>query len=54
LHSNDVQADAKRLREDGYVYIGNSSFYGPANRSNQSQAIEQGKKVRAAIVLFKN
>jgi hypothetical protein len=54
LHSNDVQADAKRLREDGYVYIGGSSFYGPANRSNQSQAIEQGKKVGAAAVLFKS
>lgn len=53
LHSNDVQADAKRLREDGYLYIGGSSFYGPANRSNQSQAIEQGRKVGAAIVLFK-
>jgi hypothetical protein len=53
LHSNNVQADAKRLREDGYVYIGSSSFYGPANRSNQSQAIEQGKKVGAAVVLFK-
>lgn len=53
LHSNDVQADAKRLREDGYIYIGSSSFYGPANRSNQSQAMEQGKKVGAAIVLFK-
>lgn len=53
LHSNDVQADAKRLREDGFIYIGSSSFYGPANRSNQSQAIEQGKKVHAAIVLFK-
>ena len=53
LHSNDVQADAKRLREDGYIYIGSSSFYGPANRSNQSQALEQGKKVGAAIVLFK-
>ena len=52
-HSNDVQADAKRLNEDGYVYIGSSSFYGPANKSNQSQAIAQGKKVGAAIVLFK-
>jgi S1-C subfamily serine protease len=54
LHSNDVQADAKRLREDGYVYIGGSSFYGPANKSNQTQAIEQAKKVGAAIVLFKS
>src|ERR1039458_3347059 len=54
LHSNDVQADAKRLREEGYVYIGGSSFYGPANRSNQGQAIEQAKKVGAAVVLFKS
>ncbi len=53
LHSNDVQADAKRLREDGYLYIGSSSFYGPANKSNQSQAIEEGKRVGAAVVLFK-
>ena len=54
LHSNDVQADAKRLREEGYVYIGGSSFYGPANRSNQGHAIEQAKKVGAAVVLFKS
>jgi hypothetical protein len=54
LHSADMQADAKRLREDGYVYIGESSFYGPANRSNQDQAAEQGKKVGAAVVLFKS
>jgi serine protease Do len=53
LHSNDIQADAKRLREDGYIYIGSSSFYGPANRSNQFQAVEQAKKVGAAVVLFK-
>ncbi|MFI4869435.1 MAG: PDZ domain-containing protein [Steroidobacterales bacterium] len=52
-HSNDVNADAKRMAEDGYVYIGSSSFYGPANRSNQSQAIAQGEKVGAAVVLFK-
>src|ERR1700691_1412057 len=53
LHSDDVQADAKRLREDGYIYIGSSSFYGPANRSNEQQAIAQGQSVGAAIVLFK-
>lgn len=52
-HSSDVMADAKRMAEDGYVYIGSSSFYGPANRSNQSQAIAQGEKVGAAVVLFK-
>ena len=54
LHSADVQADAKRMTEDGYVYIGESSFYGPANKSNQEQAVEQGKKVGASIVMFKS
>jgi hypothetical protein len=52
-HSNDVMADAKRMAEDGYIYIGSSSFYGPANKSNQAQAVAQGKKVGAAVVLFK-
>lgn len=52
-HSSDVMADAKRMAEDGYVYIGGSSFYGPANKSNQAQAVAQGKKVGAAVVLFK-
>lgn len=52
-HSSDVKADAKRMAEDGYVYIGSSSFYGPANRSNERQAIAQGEKVGAAVVLFK-
>jgi len=54
MHSADMQADGKRLREDGYVYIGESSFYGPANRSNQEQAVAQGKKVGASAVLFKS
>ena len=40
--------------EDGYVFIGESSFYGPANRSNQDQAVDQGKKVGASVVLFKS
>jgi hypothetical protein len=53
-YSANVQADAKRLAEDGYAFIGESSFYGPANRSNQEQAVAQGKKVGAAVVLFKS
>jgi hypothetical protein len=52
-HSSDIKVDAKRMAEDGYLYIGSSSFYGPANRSNRSQAIAQGEKVGAAVVLFK-
>jgi PDZ domain-containing protein len=53
-HSADMQADGKRLLEDGYAFIGESSFYGPANRSNQEQAVAQGKKVGASVVLFKS
>jgi PDZ domain len=53
-YSGKPQADAKRLAEDGYVFIGESSFYGPANRSNQEQAVVQGRKVGAAVILFKS
>jgi len=50
-HSSDLKADAKRLEEDGYVLLGTSSFFGPSNRSTQAQAIEQGKKVGASLVM---
>jgi len=53
-HSNDLNADGKRLREQGYILIGTSSFYGPANRSNANQALQQGKKVGASLVLVKS
>jgi hypothetical protein len=44
LHSANMQADGKQMAEEGYVFIGESSFYGPANESNQEQAVDQGKK----------
>jgi hypothetical protein len=53
-HSNDVDADAKRMAEDGYVLIGISSFFGPSKTGTQSQAIEQGKRVGAAVILVKS
>jgi len=53
-HSNDLQSDGKHLREQGYVLIGTSSFYGPANRSNAQQAVAEGKKVGAALVMVKS
>jgi len=53
-HSTDLNADAKRLREQGYMLIGTSSFYGPANRSNAKQAEAEGKKVGAALVLVRS
>ena len=54
LHSANMQADGKQMAEEGYVFIGESSFYGPANKSNQEQAVDQGKKVGAAVVMFKS
>ena len=54
LHSANMQADGKQMAEDGYVFVGESSFYGPANKSNQEPAVEQGKKVGAAVVMFKS
>ena len=51
--SDDIRQDAKRLAKDGYVFIGESSFVDLADRSRQAQAVMQGKKVGASVVLFK-
>lgn len=52
-HSNDVDADVKRLNEDGYWLIGTSSFFGPSKMANKEDAIAQGQKVGAALVMLK-
>jgi hypothetical protein len=54
VYSNDPNADAKRLAENGYVMIGQSSFFGPSNNGRQSLAVEQAKRVGAAIVMIKS
>ena len=51
LHSANMQADRKQMADEGYVFIGESSLYGPANKSDRKQAIDQGKKVGAAVVI---
>jgi hypothetical protein len=53
-HSDNVQADAMRMATDGYVLIGTSSFYAPANKVTKDQAIAQGKEVGASVVLIKS
>jgi hypothetical protein len=53
-HSENIQADAMRLAADGYVLIGTSSFYAPANKATKDQAIAQGKDVGASVVLIKS
>ena len=44
-----TQDGLQSLLRDGYIVIGQSNFNGPL--ANQSQAIQQGKKVGAHIVL---
>lgn len=53
-HSADVQADFKNMAENGFVMIGSSSFYGPANKVSKGQAIEEAKRIGAAVVLVKS
>jgi S1-C subfamily serine protease len=53
-HSADLQSDAKRMAEEGYILIGTASFSGAANKVHESQAVEQGKKVGAPVVLVKS
>jgi hypothetical protein len=52
-HSDDVKADAKRLAENGYVMIGSSSFFGPSKMANKADAIAQGEKIGAALIMVK-
>jgi hypothetical protein len=49
MRGNDVKSDALNMMENGYVLLGYSDFYGP--KVNENQAIEQGKKVKASIVI---
>jgi len=53
-HGNDVKADAKHLQEEGYVLIGTSSFFGPSKIGTKEDAIAQGKKIGAALIMVKS
>ena len=53
-HSADTNADAHRMAEDGYLLIGYSSFTGAANRVKSSQALTEGKKLGASVVMIKS
>ena len=44
-----TQDGLQSLRREGYIVIGQSNFNGPL--ANQSQAIQQGKRVGAQVVL---
>jgi len=49
-NSFDLQADEKRLIEDGYDILGYSSFIGP--QSDQKNAFNLGKKIRSEIIII--
>jgi hypothetical protein len=52
VYSSDLKSDNQRLTEDGYVEIGYVSFSGNANKVSESQAVAQGKKVSAALIMI--
>ena len=47
--SNDMKADALRLRENGYVLVGRSKFRSPL--VDEKQALAQAKKIGAQLVM---
>jgi C-terminal processing protease CtpA/Prc len=51
--SGDAKSCSLRAQEEGYEYLGMSSFYGPAQSSSREQIIEQAKKVGASMVLVR-
>jgi hypothetical protein len=53
-HSGDLQGDYKNMLENGFLLIGTSAFYGPANKVSASQAIDEAKRVGAAVVLVRS
>ena len=52
--SADVDADTQKLLSQGFVPIGESSFYGPENKVDRDQLQRQASAVGAHLVLFKS
>lgn len=46
----NAKATYEELRRHGYIQFAQSSFYGPASKSTNDQAIDQAKKVGAYLV----
>jgi hypothetical protein len=49
LRGNDVESDALKMAENGYVLLGYSSFHG--RKINERGTIEQARKLKASTVL---
>jgi C-terminal processing protease CtpA/Prc len=52
--SGDAKSCNLRAQEEGYEYLGMSSFSGPADPSSREQIIKQAKKVGASMVLVQS
>lgn len=50
--SSDMQGDAQKLVERGFIPVGNSSFYAPDNKVDARQLQDQAEKIGAHAVLF--
>jgi hypothetical protein len=50
INEQNSKATFTDLRRHGYILIGESSFYGPASKTDNDQAVDQAKKVGAALV----
>ena len=52
LWSSDASRDGKRLAQEGFVLIGTSSYSGAIDLAYAMDAVAQGKKVGASVVLL--
>ena len=53
IQSRDPDSDARQLEQQGYVLIGTASFHAGDEPWYEDEAIAQGKRVGAAVVLLK-
>jgi hypothetical protein len=50
-YSDDPKSDNLHAQEEGYVFIGQSSFYGPFATMTRAELVAQAKRVGASLVL---
>jgi hypothetical protein len=53
-YSASPQSDTLHVMQDGYVYLGMSTFQGSATHANVRLATERGKSASAALVLLRD
>ncbi len=53
-YSGDTESGKLRAQEEGYEYLGMSSFYGYSEAASREKIIKQAKKVGASMVLVQS